>query len=287
MYFATTDAYATGSQNALVINELGNITVTRGSFTASGNTILGTTAANTLTVNATAAFNSNTTIGDASTDTLTVNATSTLTSSLSFQQPLIGSQNQYVRVGNAFFSSGGNFTQVANNEWFNGTSWVTTNQAGALYQQAAQNHNWFRHDGAGNHTTLMTLDSNGNLTITGSLGTGSGLSVSGSITATGDITAFFTSDRRLKNNISPIADALNKVNKISGNTFEWNENSGKTGNDVGVIAQEIAEVIPEAVVERDNGYLAVRYELITPLLIEAVKELTSKVENLEHKLNNK
>ena len=98
---------------------------------------------------------------------------------------------------------------------------------------------------------------------------------------TDDITAFWTSDQRLKDNISPIEDPLAKVLSISGNTFDWNDKSNKSGHDVGVIAQEILEVLPEAVTTRDNGYLAVDYQKVVPLLIEAVKELSAKVDALE------
>ena len=108
-----------------------------------------------------------------------------------------------------------------------------------------------------------------------------GCSVTGELIVTGDITAFYTSDQRLKDNITPIPNALGKVLSISGNTFDWNEKSEKEGNDVGVVAQEIMKVLPEAVTTRDNGYLAVHYEKLVPLLIEAIKELKAEVEDLK------
>ena len=111
--------------------------------------------------------------------------------------------------------------------------------------------------------------------------------INADLNVTGDITAFYTSDQRLKDNVVAIEDPLVKVLSISGNTYTWNEKSGKEGNDVGVIAQEILEVLPEAVVTRDNGYLAVDYHKIVPLLVEAIKELSAKVENLEQKLADK
>ncbi len=107
------------------------------------------------------------------------------------------------------------------------------------------------------------------------------------LNVSGDITAFYSSDERLKDNITPIPDALNKVISISGNTFSWNENSTHTGTDVGVIAQEIQKVLPDAVIEKDNGYLGVSYEKIIPLLIEAIKDLSHKVEVLEKTIDNK
>jgi len=111
--------------------------------------------------------------------------------------------------------------------------------------------------------------------------------ITGILSVTDDITAFWTSDERLKDNITPIDDPLAKVLSISGNTFDWNEKSNKDGHDVGLIAQEIREVLPEAVVERDNGYLAVDYHKVVPLLVEAIKELSGKVEVLEQKLQDK
>ena len=107
------------------------------------------------------------------------------------------------------------------------------------------------------------------------------VTLSGALNVTGDITAFYTSDQRLKDNITPIPNALDKVLSISGNTFDWNEKSEKEGNDVGVVAQEILEVLPEAVTTRDNGYLAVRYEKLVPLLIEAIKELKAEINELK------
>lgn len=110
---------------------------------------------------------------------------------------------------------------------------------------------------------------------------GGNLTVSGSVNVTGDITAYHTSDARLKDNVTPIADALSKVKQIGGYEFDWNNNSEHSGHDVGVIAQEIEKVLPEVVAERDNGYKAVRYEKIVALLIEAVKQQQSQIDELK------
>jgi hypothetical protein len=115
----------------------------------------------------------------------------------------------------------------------------------------------------------------------GSYSTFSGAISGTSLTVTGDVTAFYSSDRRLKDNIKPIENALAKLFTLSGNTFEWNDKSAHTGTDVGVIAQEVQKVLPEVVTQRDNGYLAVRYEKLVPLLIESIKELTERVNKLE------
>ena len=99
----------------------------------------------------------------------------------------------------------------------------------------------------------------------------------------GDITAFYSSDEQLKDNITPIPDALEKVISISGNTFNWNEKSEYEGKkEVGVIAQEIEKLdLPGVTTTRDTGYKAVRYEKLVPLLIEAIKELKAEVDELK------
>ena len=99
---------------------------------------------------------------------------------------------------------------------------------------------------------------------------------------TGDITAFSTSDERLKDNIKPIDNPLEKVMKISGNTFSWNENSRNSGDGIGVIAQEVEQLgLPEVVTTRESGYKAVKYEKLVPLLIEAIKELKHEIDELK------
>ena len=80
--------------------------------------------------------------------------------------------------------------------------------------------------------------------------------------------------------------------KISGVSFDWKELTeeekktihGNQGHDVGVIAQEIEEVLPEVVTTRDSGYKAVKYEKIVPLLIEAIKEQQVQIDELKTKL---
>jgi hypothetical protein len=111
------------------------------------------------------------------------------------------------------------------------------------------------------------------------------LDVTGDINADGNITAFASSDKKLKDNIIPISNPLEKIIKIGGYEFDWNENQTTyEGHDIGVIAQEIQEVLPEVVTEKKDGYLGVRYEKIVPLLIEGIKELTNKVESLEQEI---
>jgi hypothetical protein len=110
---------------------------------------------------------------------------------------------------------------------------------------------------------------------------------------TGDITAF-ASDIRLKKDIEPIENALDKVLKLNGFTYSFNEIAAGFGFNTetrhsGVSAQDVQAVLPEAVVPTPASpdYLTVKYEKIVPLLIEAIKELSDKVEKLEQKLSDK
>jgi hypothetical protein len=107
--------------------------------------------------------------------------------------------------------------------------------------------------------------------------------VSGSITATGDVVAFSTSDRRHKNNIVLISDALSKVNKLNGVTWEWNEDvdsATKETPKTGLIAQEVQEVLPEVVKERQDGFLALDYSKMMGLMVEAIKEQQTQIHSL-------
>ena len=120
------------------------------------------------------------------------------------------------------------------------------------------------------------------------------LSVSGSIEASGNITAFASSDERLKENITTIPDSLDKVKNLRGILFNWKDGYTPkvhpygTNRDIGVIAQEIQKVLPEVVKENvHNKFLGVKYEKLTPLLLEAIKELSDRIENLENKLKDK
>jgi len=135
----------------------------------------------------------------------------------------------------------------------------------------------------------MTINGSGNTQMVGSLAVGSisPSTTAGRIDASNDVVAFSTSDIRFKENITPISNALHKLNKIGGYEFDWkNEEElvalhGFTGHDVGVIAQEIEEVLPEVVTDRDSGYKAVKYEKIVPLLIQAIKELQQEIIELK------
>jgi hypothetical protein len=154
----------------------------------------------------------------------------------------------------------------------------------------------------GDITATGTISAGGNLNARGTLAcgdvtcgsvvtqgfdirTGSGNLYVNNIYATGDITAFYTSDARLKDNTVPISSALASLDNINGYTFTWNNIADKTGDDIGLIAQEIQSILPQAVSTKSNGYLGVDYQRIVPYLVSCLKELKQEVESLRGELN--
>lgn len=126
----------------------------------------------------------------------------------------------------------------------------------------------------------------------GSLGVGTAASgVTGEIRATNNVTAYYSSDARLKQNIRDIPDALDKALAIGGKLFDWTDDyiaqrGGEDGYfvrraDFGVIAQDVQAHLPEAVRAREDGMLAVDYEKLCALAFAAIKELNAKVEALQ------
>jgi hypothetical protein len=131
---------------------------------------------------------------------------------------------------------------------------------------------------AGAQTASNTTS--GTLVVTGGVG------ISGALYVGADIYSYASSDIRLKENLSKIDNSLEKLLKISGYEYYWNKIAQemypeRTMQDVGVIAQEVKEIVPSAVVEREDGYLAVRYDKLIPLLIEAVKALKAEIEDMK------
>lgn len=133
---------------------------------------------------------------------------------------------------------------------------------------------------------------NGSLRIE-SLGVGASNSgiATGEIRAGDNVTAYYSSDERLKTNVVKIDNALEKISFIDGVIYDWNEEYKKSHGDIdgyfvrdqnsGVIAQQVEAVFPNVVATRPDGFKAVRYELLIPLLIEAIKELKAEVESLK------
>lgn len=99
-----------------------------------------------------------------------------------------------------------------------------------------------------------------------------------------------TSDRRFKKDIQKIYGATEKLNQLNGYTYIWRDKAefpGQTlgeGKDIGVIAQEVEKVLPDAVSTNKDGYKSVNYNALVPVLIEALKELNNKIDRLEQRI---
>jgi hypothetical protein len=109
------------------------------------------------------------------------------------------------------------------------------------------------------------------------------------LSASGDIVAYASSDNRLKDNVKNISDPILKLKQLNGVEFDWNSKAYDhlSGHDVGVLAQDVQNVIPEAVKTRDDGMLAVRYEKMIPLLIECIKDQQIQIDQLKELINTK
>ena len=126
----------------------------------------------------------------------------------------------------------------------------------------------------------------------GGLQTGSEGSGTQNVYAGADVVAYYSSDPRLKKNKKKIKNPLKILDKINGYTFDWknyakNVGTHLVGSDYGVMADEIEEVMPELVHDRDNGYKGVKYEKIVPLLIECIKEQQVQIDQLKKWKENK
>jgi hypothetical protein len=148
---------------------------------------------------------------------------------------------------------------------------------------------------------IQVARDSGNYVVMSREGSGAMLQVGGEGTFTGDVTAN-TSDKRLKNNIRVIDNSLEKLSKINGVYFNWNDTAKKLANktddieEVGFLAQEVQSVLPHIIkpapfdVDTTTGesksgenYLTIQYEKIVPLLVEAIKQLKREVDELKSK----
>jgi hypothetical protein len=146
---------------------------------------------------------------------------------------------------------------------------------------------------AGSQRKLLGVDNDDNVQM-GSLGIGTAASgTAGEIRATDNITGYYSSDSRLKENIVNISGALEKVSMLKGVTFDWcedyiKERGGEDGyfikkHDTGLIAQDVQQVLPEIVRKKKDGYLGVQYDKMVGLLVEAIKELRTEINELKSK----
>ena len=125
-----------------------------------------------------------------------------------------------------------------------------------------------------------------------SVGVGTaGSTTAGEIRATNNITAYYSSDKKFKENIQNIPDALSKVDCIGGKLFDWtdeyvSQHGGEDGyfvqkSDFGVIAQDVEQVFPVAIRRKEDGTLAVDYEKLCALAFAAIRELKEEVDVLK------
>ena len=89
------------------------------------------------------------------------------------------------------------------------------------------------------------------------------------------------SDSRLKDNITPISTPVEKIKALSGVEFDWNSGEQVGTHDVGLIAQDVEAVLPEAVTTQEDGYKNLAYTKVIPLLVEAMKEQQTMIEALK------
>ena len=132
----------------------------------------------------------------------------------------------------------------------------------------------------------LGIDTNDNVAFEGLMVGQSSGATANTIRCVGDVVAYYSSDRQFKDNIVTLDGALDKVKAIRGVRFDWNDKQDVyEGHDIGVVAQEVEEVLPELVHYREHSdSKAVDYVKLNAVLIEAVKELSAKVEALEAKL---
>ena len=147
-----------------------------------------------------------------------------------------------------------------------------------------------------NQNTTGTASNITAYTINQSVGTGnaptfSGLTINGAITATGNITAYYSSDIKFKENIKQIDNALDKAVAIGGKYFDWKDSYIESNggihdyfmrkSDFGVIAQDVLANFPVAVRVRKDGTLAVDYEKLSALAFAAIAELKIELDLLK------
>ena len=276
------------------INLSANTNVT-GTLDVSGNTTLGNESTDTVTVTGILDVNGRADIDNVRIDGNTVTTTN--------DKLILNSSSGEVEINdnvdlNGTLNVSGNTTlgdARTDSQTLNGAVTINSRTSGSVLLGSDKgNIELQRDDGAyidfkrGTEDYNVRLDNftDKNLTL-------SALSGTGALRVTGDITAF-ASDERLKTNISPITDALFKVNSLNGFTYKFNEIGEKLGFNpdityAGVSAQEVQKVLPEVVhpAPVDDKYITVQYDKVVPLLIEAIKELSDKVEKLEQRLGDK
>ncbi|GMU23120.1 MAG: hypothetical protein AMXMBFR13_32030 [Phycisphaerae bacterium] len=141
----------------------------------------------------------------------------------------------------------------------------------------------------GDLSTSGNLNTTANLRVTGDAGIGIAspsykLHVNGSVAGIGDYVN--RSDERLKQNVQPIGDAVEQLSRLEGVSFDWRQDGYTELNldsrrHLGLIAQEVEKVLPEAVSKDHESRYSVAYSAIVLVLVEAVKEQQARMDSLE------
>ena len=286
--------FQSGSQQAVVsyikgdatVASNGTLTIANGAVTNAKlqNSSLTVTAGNGLTDGGSVSLGSSTTLNVGGGDGMTITADAVS-----------------LNTGSTHFTNGARNTIAA---WVNGDATINAS-TGYITVNLANIPRVTNVVGTTNQINVSGIIANGGFTASlslpqnihtaadfriGSLGVGVAASgTSGRIDAANDIVAYSSSDRRFKENIKPIPNALTKILRIGGYEFDWISNvelHGHEGHDVGVIAQEIEEILPELVQTRESGYKAVKYDKLVALLIEGIKEQQIQIDNLKADIEN-
>ena len=167
----------------------------------------------------------------------------------------------------------------------------STTTTGALTIAVAADFPTLNQNTTGSAATFTSTTQNSQFN---SIGVGTaGSTTAGEIRATNNVTAFYSSDKRLKENIKDVNNPLDIVCAIGAKTFDWTDDYIKSHggednyflqkSDFGVIAQDVQAVFPQAVRTRNDGTLAVDYEKLATLSFGAIQELVKRIEILEAK----
>jgi hypothetical protein len=179
----------------------------------------------------------------------------------------------------------------------------SSRQMGQMYYYYAGSNSTSNRLSFGLHSVddVINILGSGNVMIGTTADNGGKLGVSGEIRATNEITAYY-SDRRLKENVNPITNAVDKILKLNGITYNPNDLAESFGFDktqeiVGLFADEVEEVLPQAVrpapfdqtaegvSKSGENYKTIQYEKLVPLLIEAIKEQNTIIESQQAKID--
>jgi hypothetical protein len=182
---------------------------------------------------------------------------------------------------------------LSNSAFITANSAASYGNSGFLVANSAAS---YANSGFSKANNALTAASNTSTSVQfGSLGIGTAASgTSGEIRATNEVTAYYSSDARLKENVQTIENALDKLRQLNGVMFDWTDEiimqrGGEDGyfvrkHDTGLIAQQVEEVLPEVVANREDGYKAIKYEKMAGLIIQGINELSDEIKTIKERL---